>query len=187
MNGFFSPTQQFAHDIGMACPSSRFQNEMNDYLSPIRAPEPTYAEKSIISRTEHLRDLTPDHNQTYVEPMDNWGNYKPNYPGINSSKPIIKLNDVMQAIINNENACKEQQKRIEMEIAEINRKNKEVFESVKEMRIEQEKEQERIWSKTLKDGTELVGITGCNTHTHICPDYIKIKNQDNGKSIGWKD
>lgn len=44
----------------------------------------------------------------------------------------------------------------------------------------------QLWEQTLPDGSMLIGEKGSGCHTHICNDFVKIKNEGNGAYMGWK-
>jgi hypothetical protein len=128
---------------------------MNSYLDPMKAHEPTWAESSIIERNEHLRDVTPNHNQVYMEPMDLYGAYKPRYPVVTlpepETDPLIETFREMQ---------KEKEREIEMMVAESARRNKEMAESVMEMQRERERELEIECERLLSDKPLIDPVTG---------------------------
>lgn len=49
----------------------------------------------------------------------------------------------------------------------------------------------QIWERRLKDGTTLIGVKGDDTHTHIGPDFVQIRNETlpgglkSGTPIKW--
>lgn len=51
--------------------------------------------------------------------------------------------------------------------------------------MEFRQEQGGLWEKVLPDNTLLIGEKGSGSHTHICPDFIKIKDEQTGQFMGW--
>jgi hypothetical protein len=50
-----------------------------------------------------------------------------------------------------------------------------------------EREQARIWERTLRDGTRLIGVTGDRSHTHYGDDFISMRAEDEPRvHLRWK-
>ena len=45
--------------------------------------------------------------------------------------------------------------------------------------------EERLWEKILPDGSNLIGITGSGSHTHIGSDFVSIRDEATGADIRW--